>query len=38
MVTANVLLVPVTEPERFKWKLGEVVIRRFQTTVRMWIY
>lgn len=33
MVIAIVLLVPVTEPELCKWKLGEVVIRRFQTTV-----
>lgn len=30
MVIANGPLVPVTEPERFRWRLGEVMFRRFQ--------
>jgi hypothetical protein len=38
VVIANGPLVPVTEPELFRWKLGEVMFRRFQTTVPMWIY
>ena len=38
VVIANGPLVPVTVPELFRWKLGEVMFRRFQTTVPMWIY